>query len=332
MKWQPSKLKPQISQIKLDKLLPFLQRVFPARRVADVERLSGGLRNTNLKITFSAGEAPVVLRLYRGDADVCLKEIQTLRLVRQTVPVQELLHAGPNGIDGSRPFNILEFVEGCTFQQLELTNNVEAINQAAASVGETLAAIGRYRFEKPGHLVETGDNNLAVGAPYIDGPDPIPRILESFLDNPTLQRRTAGLSHRLHDFIWAWAPLLLDLTTDSFLVHCDFGNRNILVRERDGKWVVAAVLDWEFALSGSPLLDVGHFLRYEQVDAPLREPYFSRAFVEHGGTLPPKWREAARVIDLTALVELLTHQDLPDDIVSEVLELIHSTLDQCRPE
>ena len=33
---------------------------------------------------------------------------------------------------------------------------------------------------------------------------------------------------------------------------------------RAGRWAVAAVLDWEFAVSGSPLADVGHFLRYER--------------------------------------------------------------------
>ena len=85
------------------------------------------------------------------------------------------------------------------------------------------------------------------------------------------------------------------LDNDSHLVHCDFGNRNILVDCVDGRWQVAAVLDWEFALSGSPLLDVGNFLRYETPDMPLREPYFSRAFVESGGFLPDDWRPLSLV-------------------------------------
>ena len=60
------------------------------------------------------------------------------------------------------------------------------------------------------------------------------------------------------------------------LAHNDFGNRNILVRQENRKCVVAAVLDWEFAFPGSPLLDVGHFLGYERRSAPLREPHFSQ--------------------------------------------------------
>jgi hypothetical protein len=38
------------------------------------------------------------------------------------------------------------------------------------------------------------------------------------------------------------------------------------------------------------------------------------------------------VIDLTALVGLLTHAYLPDDVAEEILGLIHSTLNECRPQ
>src|SRR5262249_47206902 len=131
---------------------------------------------------------------------------------------------------------------------------------------------------------------------------------------------------RLHDFVWSYAPLLPGLSNECHLVHNDYGNRNILVNELNGKWRVAAILDWELAISGSPLLDVGHFLRYERHDRPLREPHFSRAFVEHGGQLPDRWPEIVKVIDLTGLVECLTHPDLPGDVAAELLELINTTL------
>ena len=82
-------------------------------------------------------------------------------------------------------------------------------------------------------------------------------------------------------------------------------------------------------MSGSPLLDVGNFQRYDSVTEPLSEPYFSRSFVEHGGELPDNWRRAVRVIDLTALVECLSHDYLPEDVVSEIMGLINATLAEC---
>ena len=41
-----------------------------------------------------------------------------------------------------------------------------------------------------------------------------------------------------------------------------------------GRWKVAAVLDWEFAISGSPLADLGSFLRYERTARPGRRAAF----------------------------------------------------------
>ena len=93
---------------------------------------------------------------------------------------------------------------------------------------------------------------------------------------------------------------------------------------------MVTVLDWEFSFSGSPLLDVGHFVRYELRNAALREPHFSQSFVEHGGYLPENWREIVRIIDLTALVECLTHNDLPGDVEAELLGLINATLTELK--
>jgi len=294
---------------------------FPNSEIARTEILSGGLINTNIKIEFSSRQPPVVLRFYRSDAAVCLKESAVLRLVRSTVPVPEVIHVEPNGIDGSAPFTIMEFVNGVTFQQLKRTKDTEAIHHAAASAGETLARIGKYQFPKPGRLQV--DNDLTVGPQYME----VPRLLDSFLQSRNLQQRIdVSLQHKLHDFIWSWADQLRAFDNDRHLVHCDFGNRNILVDRINGRWQVAAVLDWEFALSGMPLLDIGHYLRYESQDMPLREPYFSRAFVESGGFLPDDWRQLSMVLDLTGLVECLTHDDLPNDVADEILQLINSNL------
>ena len=256
-----------------------------------------------------------------------LKDSAVLRLIRKTVPVPEIIHVEPNGFDGSKPFSILQFVKGVTFQQLKRTNEPEAIRQAAASVGETLAHIGKYHFPKPGRLLV--DNDLTVGSPYMEGPDPLPRLLDSFLQSEHLQQRLdALLQQKLHNFIWSWADQLRVFDNESHLVHCDFGSRNILVDCVNGSWQVVAVLDWEFALASSPLIDVGHFLRYETLDTPLREPYFSRAFIQSGGSLPDDWRRISIVLDLTGLVECLTHDYLPDDVAAEILQLINATLKQ----
>ena len=309
---------------------------FPTRRIAGCEPLPGGLINSNFKIHFEGDFDPIVLRVYRDGPAACKKELAVYNLIKNTVPVAEILYADSGRLDGSPAFAVVEYVEGITFQQLKRTNDLAAIQQAATSAGKTLAAIGRFQFSAPGDLIvqkarrkltEETTAELTIGDKFIDGPDPIPRLLDRFLASPVLQRRAdTKLIDCLHNFIWSHASTLPLTNDDRSLVHNDFGNRNILVREENGTWRVAAVLDWELAFSGSPLLDVGHFLRYERNAQPLREPYFSRAFVEHGGRLPDNWQLIVKLIDLTGLVECLTHEQLPDDVEAELFDLIHSTL------
>lgn len=275
----------------------------------------------------------MVIRLYRNGAEVCRKELAIHDLLSRTIRVPRVLHAEPDGIEDSPAFLVNEYVKGSTFRELERTKDLRAIQQASHSVGATLATIGRFKFERPGRLEVAADvAELAIGPKFTEGPDPIARLIDTFLASGNCERRVGPkLMQRLHDYAWSWSSRIPDLEQVPCLVHNDFGNRNILVRQENGKWVVVAVLDWEFAFSGSPLLDVGHFLRYERSSAPLREPHFSQGFVEHGGQLPDNWRGIARVIDLGGLIECLTHDGLPIEVEIELLELINATLDPRDP-
>ena len=131
--------------------------------------------------------------------------------------------------------------------------------------------------------------------------------------------------------VWSYAKDMAGLDEERCLVHGDFGKRNLLLQCVAGKWTVAAVLDWEFAISETPLIDIGHFLRYECAARPVAEPHFSEGFMSAGGKLPPGWRRLARAIDLIALCESLTHDELPDAVVAELIELIRATVEDRDP-
>ena len=122
---------------------------FPARRVAGYELLAGGLINRNFKIHFEADFKTVVLRVYRDGPSACNKEVALNDLIHKEVPVANIIYAHPDANDGLPSFTVLEYVEALTFQQLKRTNDLTAIQQAAASVGETLAHIGRFFIWRP---------------------------------------------------------------------------------------------------------------------------------------------------------------------------------------
>jgi aminoglycoside phosphotransferase (APT) family kinase protein len=305
-----------------------VHRALPCRRVVNIEPLSGGLRNCNLKLQLADPPEAIVLRVYEHDPSLCQKEVDLIRLVAPTVPVSGLIHAEPRGWEEVPPFVLMRYIEGASFQELKHSGDFEAIAQAACAVGETLAAIGRVRFTKSGWLAP----GPAVTGPLLEGANALPRFVDLCLASPHLERRVpAALRDAIHGLIWRSAPEIALLGDEACLVHGDFGNRNVLVRGVGGQWTVAAVLDWEFAVSGSPLADIGHFLRYEKNSRPLVEPHFANGYLRAGGKLPPNWRQLARLVDLAALCESLTHDYLPDTVVAELLELIAATAEDRDP-
>ena len=309
-----------------NEILRPIVRALPRRRVLGAERLEGGLSNVNYRVRLD-GAPDVVLRRYARDPAACRKEAALLALLGGTVPAPEVLYAAPDGEEGLAPFAVLRWVDGVTFRALKQSGDRAAIAEAAASVGAALAAIGRHGFDRGGWL-EAGPRGLAVGAPLLDGPDAMPRFVDQCLASPYLARRVPpALRDAVHALVWSRADRLTVLGGESRLAHGDFRKANVVVAERAGRWEVAAVLDWEFAVSGTPLADVANFLRYERGGASAVEPHFSRAFVDHGGALPDDWWPLSRVVDLVALCELLARERLPDDVAGEVVGLVRSTVE-----
>jgi aminoglycoside phosphotransferase (APT) family kinase protein len=306
-----------------DVLERIVSTAFPRNRVLAAEPLGDGLRNSNFKLHLDSMRDTIVLRIYEHDPSLCRKELDLLGLVGNSIPVPEVLHAEPLGLDGVPPFALLGYVERITFRELGRCGDPDAIAQAAYSAGATLAAIGRFTFEKAGWL----GPGPAVTAPLLQGADPVPRFVDLCLVSPNLQpRMPPKLRDATHNLVWACAAQLRSLEPESRLVHGDFAKRNLLVRAVAARWSVAAVIDWEFAVSSSPLADVGHFLRYERASRPRAEPHFTRGFSDAGGRLPEDWGRLAKVLDLVALCEALTRDELPEPVIVELVELVRATV------
>ena len=306
-----------------------IETAFPRCKVVDVQPLADGWRNANFRVRLDSMSTCVVLRVYEHHPSLCRKELDLLSLIKHSVPTPEVIHAEPDGLNGIPPFAFLRYVDGISFRDLKRSGDTDSISQAAFSAGQALASIGRTTFPKSGWL----GPGPSVSAPLLEGANPGPRFVDSCLASANLQQRVGPyLRDRIHALVWLYAPQFSSLDTESRLVHGDFGMRNILIQPVAGKWIVAAVLDWEFAVSGSPLTDVGHFLRYERSSRPIAEPHFTEGYLHGEGKLPEGWRRLARVLDFIALCDSLTHDDLPEDVVAELVELVRATVEDRDPQ
>jgi aminoglycoside phosphotransferase (APT) family kinase protein len=151
-------------------------------------------------------------------------------------------------------------------------------------------------------------------------------ITDQSLNSPLLAQRLGFREvDGLREVLSGWWPRIGALYTDRRLVHGDYNNRNAILVHRNGRWVVAGILDWEMAFVGSPLWDAARFICYEQPSRPRREPHFSRGFIESGGQLPEEWATFARVLNAATAAESLGRPDLLERFIPELQELIAGT-------
>ncbi len=304
--------------------------------VVDFELMTQGAINSNYKVSLDNGKN-ILLRLYgqQGptECDRSKVEEDVINLVKSTVPVAEILHAGTT-CDVSearpRPYAILKWCEGILLQQLldggKYLKSKAYLTDVMAAVGETLAAIGSYKFARSGFFAADLKIEQTFGADAS-------AYVRTCLTNTLVKKQLgAALHEHLSEYVDGVAPQLNRYLAgqQASLVHGDFNALNILVTENRGRWCVSAVLDWEFAHAGTALFDVGNFLRNEE-----KYPGMSAAFIaayqnaaKDGAKLPENWRQLSRLADLNSLLEFLTVAEARQELFAKTLANIEQTLAQ----
>ncbi|PIQ23956.1 hypothetical protein COW36_05405 [bacterium (Candidatus Blackallbacteria) CG17_big_fil_post_rev_8_21_14_2_50_48_46] len=290
--------RPLLSQHEIQALVMHLSR---GTEILAIEPLSGGFRNQNYRIEHPQGQA--VLRV-ASETQSALKELNLMQRLSQFLPVPKVLAERQTS---AHVFALLEFIEGQRADTLPHNLSEASLLSLGAAIGATLAKIHQIQFPATGFLdselkipdplTHLGDSWLAYMREVLHG-----KRAEQRLGRETCQESLQMLNRNEY--------LLRDLEPVQRLVHSDFNLKNLLVREKDGYWQVRAVLDWEFAHSGSPLVDFGNFFRFEKELPQALFEGFLHAYQELNGPLGPLWRKQAKLLDLTSMCNFL---DAPEE-------------------
>lgn len=312
-------------------LAHLLQPVFPGRRVVAAEPLSGGLANTNYRVTLAGLADPVVVRIYTREDAACRKELDLYRLVSATVPVPELLYADPDAERWERPYVVQRFVAGLSVPAFLAAEggDEEAVRQAGYALGATAAAIASHTFPESGFF----GPGLAIVESWGSLSEALRSGIAGYLfEKDAGERLGPELTERLWALVDENAAMLTATDDQAVLQHGDYRDDNILLRRRDGVWEVAAVLDWEFAFAWSRLFDLGQLFRRDAGRPPAFEPAVVEGYHAAGGTLPPDWKRMAKLLDLVNLCHFLS---LPDrgssdsgSMHSDVIQLVRQFIER----
>lgn len=309
-------------------LAAMLQPALPGHAIAEAEPLSGGLANTNYRVRLAGMQSPVVLRVYTRDPAACRYEVDLHRLVCERVPVADVLYADCKGTVCGRPYMVTRWVEGAKLDALlaEVEDAAE-VGSMAVAVGETLARIGAFTFARAGFFGPGLEIAEPLGQPR--------EMLPPYVEDALFQRGAADhlgeeLAAQLCRLVREHAALLDAIDPTPRLVHADYKAQNLLMRraETGGAWELAAVLDWEFALAWTPLLDLAILLRYAERLPPDFERGVIEGYTSAGGALPEEWKRITKLLDLMNLCEFLARPDPGARMAEDVRALLAATVEQ----
>jgi aminoglycoside phosphotransferase (APT) family kinase protein len=279
------------------------RRVLGGALVVDERRLSGGFSSDNVLLRTDRGKSFVLRRYPRRNT--CAVEAALMELVRERVPVPEVVYADDAGDLLGEPFILTRFASGVPLTSVLAGAAEEDGPQLAEAVAEVLVAIHSVRFGRPGFF---SDGALRPDATPPEHHDDLAAFVEATVTRGNAAAVLSEVEQRaLVELAARCAPLVAETADADQLVHSDFNPKNLLMRPNDhGTWRVSAVLDWEYAFSGSGLFDLGNMLRFPQDLSPGFAEHFPGAYEKADGALPGRWQEISEALDLFALSDLLT--------------------------
>lgn len=141
------------------------------------------------------------------------------------------------------------------------------------------------------------------------------------------QRLGARIRAELAAVVARTQPLLRELDDDYSLVHADFKRSNLLVARTPSGFRVAAVLDWEFACAGPPLIDVGLFLRAGRALPEGFRESFAEGYRGAGGKFPARWLPLSRLVDLVSQITFLDGPAKRPRVWAETARVVRESLE-----
>lgn len=281
-----------------------LGSIDPALRLRRSTWISRGLSSTNYRIECERGP-DLQLRLCAGGAEVCEKEAAVLTHCAGEFPLPRFLGAGPGA---EPPFLLAEWVQGNPLDEVLASPQLVDADGLGAAVGEVLHRIHGRGFQSEGDL----GRDLRVIPwgelfPWFDSAKPAhPQFMRHFLyQDACVERLGSALVEQLWARLQQGSESMRGDPLPTVLVHSDFNPKNLLVERQHENWRVSAVLDWEFALAGDPLMDVGNMLRHRDEMPKAFVHGFIEAYEARGYWLPADWLALSQFVDLCSSIECL---------------------------
>lgn len=267
--------------------------------ISEISLLDEGCRTTNYLVN-TISNKKYVLKLFFQEELNYKKEIALFYKLKDYVPIPKICLMSKNPIDG-RQYIIYEYAEGKTISQY-LKDGRKINKELIKSVAYNMGKIHNNKFKKIGSLNE----NLEVQDDFIS----IVSLYDKYINDNVVKHLGNDNIKKIKSMVNRNIQVLKKLDYDSRLIHGDFQGTNIVILNDR----ISGIIDWEFCMSGCPLMDIGQFFRYEE--------YFDKELINEfkyeyerisDYPLIDEWYKMSRILDLISLIQLMGRdEDMPN--------------------
>ncbi|OOM72491.1 homoserine kinase [Clostridium puniceum] len=277
--------------------------ILDVENIVNIIPINEGCRTTNYIIETNEQQKKYILKIFFSTEQNYKKEIKLLKRLREdgTIPVPKIYKICNDRVIENREYAIYEYMEGITIGQA-ISKGYELKEEFVREVAKYLAKIHSYKFSKAGFLDE--DLNLKEELP------PLALWYQKFMGINAQKRFGKDIVDKVNRIVKDNEKILFDLDKDIRLVHGDFQGTNILIKDNK----LSGILDWEFAMAGHPLADIGQFFRYEEyfnknLIQVFEDEYNKNSYCK----LMDSWYKISKLRDLTNLIQLINaNEDMPN--------------------
>jgi aminoglycoside phosphotransferase (APT) family kinase protein len=286
-------------------------------KVSDTQLIAEGGSTTNYAVRLSCGKQ-FLLKLYPENGGNGAREMAAYRYASAFVRVPQVyVFDDSREVIGS-PYAILEFIEGVGLKQY-ITDRSCFPEELAGSIGRSLARLHGRAYGCMAAL----DGSLCVAQKLL----PITSLHEYYLNGPQgklLDRQVCG---DVLGFLAEHRDMLARLEQHTVFCHGDFSLGNMIIDRLGEVWFI----DFEYSLAAPPYSDIGRFFRDQPALQSVLNEGVLAAFIEGynacaGRKLDADWYKLARLMDMTALLHLLSFESAAAAWAKDIEEEIGHTM------
>jgi aminoglycoside phosphotransferase (APT) family kinase protein len=292
--------------------------ILVGEKIIDVIPINEGCRTTNYIIETDGIPQKYILKIFFSAEQNYKKEIKLLTKLREDgisiVPKIYIVKKHKSIED--REYAIYEYKNGKTIGQA-IGEGDAITEQFVKDVAKYLAMIHNYKFSKAGFLDE--NLNLQTEVPALVS------WYEMFMGVNAKRRLGKEITDKIKKIVRENEKILLELDKDIRLVHGDFQGTNILIKNNK----LSGILDWEFAMAGHPIADIGQFFRYEEYfDDNLIHAFEAEYNKNSDYKLMDDWYKISKLRDLTNLIQLINADEEMPNKYANIKALVDNILKQ----